>query len=177
MSLKRQESFHKLGQLLPVPALCTSSLALWHRCAAAGKGPSMARLLQVGRLTPKVWSWAGDHCISVAKQSLLHCQRPAGDDCLLPETKILQYTFSSSILIASRVMGLIQARSFLLCHRWNRGMLGLARSGWLCGQGTVLWGKAKGREAALKGSRFGSKGQCKAKVDREHPGQRMVHLQ
>lgn len=89
MSLKRQESFHKLGQLLPVPALCISSLALQHPCAAAGKGPNTVRLFQVGRLTPRVWSRAGGHCTSGAKQSWLHCQRPAEDDCLLLETKIL----------------------------------------------------------------------------------------
>lgn len=96
MSLKRQESFHKLGQLLPAPALCISSLALRLQCAAAGKGPNAARFLQVERLTPRVWSWAGGHCISGATQCLLHHQRPAGDDCLLPETKILQFQLQYS---------------------------------------------------------------------------------
>lgn len=115
--LKKARKFPQTGTAAPS---ASSVHPPWHSGIGVlqqEKGPSTARLLQVGRLTPRVWSWAGGHCISGAKQSLLHCQRSAGDDCLLPETKILQYTFSYGILIASLVMGLTQARKFLLCHR------------------------------------------------------------
>lgn len=46
--------------------------------AAAGQEPGAVMLLRARRLSPRIWSRAGGHSTSGAKQSLLHLQRPAG---------------------------------------------------------------------------------------------------
>lgn len=55
MSLKRQESFRKLGQLLLVLALrIPAGRSSRHQHPAAGEQPNVARLLQARRLMPSL---------------------------------------------------------------------------------------------------------------------------
>lgn len=87
--LKKARKFPQTGTAVPSAGSVHLLLGAPALLCCSRKGAKRSKVLQVGRLTPRVWSWAGGHCISGAKQCLLHHQSPAGDDCLLPETKIL----------------------------------------------------------------------------------------
>lgn len=180
MSLKRQESFRKLGQLLPGPALRIPSPA---RAGAAGIGAlqrersQTERLLQARRLTPRVWSRAGGRGTSGAKQSLLHLQRPAGRRLPLPRNKNPPFSIPEpSLLLTPGAFASAAGEEMRAC--WLRHTrAGPMDQDLVCGACHHL--PAEGRGAAPERWRFGLplKGRCDPRANREHPAQQLAHPQ